>query len=77
MNMVSIHVSFWGGFIIIHILTLLFFLIEYSTFTDRLLPEHVAGYCTSTNALMLGATFLFCFRISAWLIVLNPIAATY
>ena len=65
------------GSIIIHIFTLLFFLIEYSTFTDRLLSEHVAGYCTCANALMLGAIFFFCFRISAWFIVLNPIAATY
>ena len=65
------------GSIIFHILTLLFFLIEYSTFTDQLLSEHVAGYCTSVNTLTLGAIFLFCFRISGWLIVLNPIAATY
>ena len=42
------------GSIIIHIFTLLFFLIEYSSFTDRLLSEDVAGYCTSANALMLG-----------------------
>ena len=47
------------GSIIIHIFTLLFFLIEYSKFTDRLLSEHVAGYCTSANALMLGAIHLF------------------
>ena len=65
------------GLLFIHIFTLLFFLIEYSTFTDQLLSEHVAGYCTSVNALTLGAIFLFCFRISVWLIVLNPIAATY
>ena len=65
------------GSIIIHVFMLLFFLIEYSTFTDRLLSEHVAGYCTCANALMLGAIFFFCFRISAWFIVLNPIAATY
>ena len=52
-------------------------LIEYSKFTDGLLFKHLAGYCTSANALMLGAIFLFCFGISAWLIVLNPIVATY